>query len=103
VQSNDGGRIFFSIFILDNFKSLQSLLLHAKERKREREREREKERALELVSRYVITRLFSLFPISPILAMLVSKGVTAPAPSSNRNTSNNNTSSKKKFKNSKSK
>jgi hypothetical protein len=86
----------FLFFLFGTFKSLQTLLLRARERKRKRKSEKERERALEPILGYVTTRLVSLFTVSPILALLVGKGVTTLAPSSNPNTN-----SKKKFKNSK--
>jgi hypothetical protein len=95
----------FILFNLFNFftRQFQESSTASSACERERKKERERKRALEPVPRYVIARLVSLFPASPILALLVGKGVTTPTPSSSCNTSSNNTNSEKKFKNSKSK
>jgi hypothetical protein len=42
-------------------------------------RKKKRERALKLAPRYITHHLVSFFPTLPILALLVSKGVTAQA------------------------
>jgi hypothetical protein len=87
----------FLIFFTPQLQeSLMASFAWKREKNKKRERERERERTLELVLRYVTAYLVSLFPASPILALLVGRGVTTLAPSSSNNTSN-----KKKFNNSK--
>jgi hypothetical protein len=106
---NDGRWCYIFIFIffkklLGSFKSLQlppPLSLCMREREKENNKEKKRKRVLKLALGYVILCLVLLFPVPPILALLVGRGVTSQAPSRSCNTSSNNTSNKKKINNSK--